>query len=619
MKKQKSVSHIARIAVIVMIAVAALLASGLCVSCEMVPPEQIDGPAPHSNPDDPENPAYVNPETYTVTYDAGIDLTSGSAPVDETEYEEGDTVTILDNVDMVADGWTFVGWYFEDEPAEIYYGEDTFIMPAEDVTLYGYWTQEATYHVAYDGNGGNGAPQDANNYLAGAEASVLGPGTMTRDGYIFVYWECDELVEGEEYTEGELFVMPAQNITFTAVWVPDIVRLTEPGTTSAYDAFGWAVAIDGDYVVVGAPTLTDNAGVDRFGRAFVFHRTGLNTWDGGFELSTGGTEPDAQFGYSVAILGNLVLVGAPSKDDGGKTNCGVVYAFIRTGSGTAPNVWSEGAMLGYGEFDNDNFGTAVALGAGSDAKYHAVIGAPGNHDAGNTNAGSAYSYYSTNGVNWTGFTQLMPTMVENAFFGKSVAMDGNNLIVGAPGDQGFNAILSGAVYIYENTGDNSWGSAAKIFYNNATAGENFGTSVDIDGIFAVIGAPAYNSYIGRAFTFRKPSATWEYYQVLSETGDGTTDYYGQSVAIDGNYLIICAPDYTTGIAANSGVGFLYEADSGWVDRAEIAPSTLSMNNFLGCSSDISGNYIVMGAYGADNAFTDTGSVYIQYSHDALGD
>ena len=134
-------------------------------------------------------------KTYTVLYIAnGAD--DGSAPVDSTEYQEGDTVTALTNSGgLVRSGYTFDGWNTAANGAGTSYSVGaTFKMGPADVTLYSQWSEaqeEVTYNVTYDDNGADSGsvPTDSTSYQNGATVTVLtNTGSLALGGYSFVGW-----------------------------------------------------------------------------------------------------------------------------------------------------------------------------------------------------------------------------------------------------------------------------------------------------------------------------------------------------------------------------------------------------------------------------------------------
>ena len=151
-----------------------------------------------------------------------------------------------------------------------------------------------------------------------------------------------------------------------------------------YDLFGTSLAISGDYAVVGA--RYEDAGGSNAGAAYVFRRTGVNTWDTGAKLTAFDAQADDLFGTSVAINGDYTIVGA-FKEDGTSgdplNNRGAAYVFRLTGN----NTWNAGVKLtASGAQADDWFGISVAIGAS-----HAIVGAV-YEDTGGSNAGAAYIF-----------------------------------------------------------------------------------------------------------------------------------------------------------------------------------------------------------------------------------
>ena len=120
-----------------------------------------------------------------------------------------------------------------------------------------------------------------------------------------------------------------------------------------YDNFGDSVAIAGDTIVVGAPGDDDN-GSDS-GSAYVFTRTGT-TWTEQAKLTASDGAADDYFGSSVAIAGDTIVVGASGDDDEWQCS-GSAYVFTRTGT-----TWTEQAKLTASDgAANDHFGGSVAI------------------------------------------------------------------------------------------------------------------------------------------------------------------------------------------------------------------------------------------------------------------
>ncbi len=163
----------------------------------------------------------ANP-TYTVTYN-GNGNTGGGVPVDSTNYQQGQTVTVLGNTgNLVKTGYSFANWNTLADGSGVTYPQaQTFIMGAANVTLYAMWTANPTYTVTYNGNGNTGGsvPVDSNNYQQGQTVTVLGnTGNLVKTGYSFANWNTLANGTGTTYTPSQTFTMGAANITLYAKW-----------------------------------------------------------------------------------------------------------------------------------------------------------------------------------------------------------------------------------------------------------------------------------------------------------------------------------------------------------------------------------------------------------------
>ena len=149
------------------------------------------------------------------------------------------------------------------------------------------------------------------------------------------------------------------------------------------DYFGFSVAIDGDYAIVGAYGNDDGGG--NSGSAYIFRRTGTNTWDAGTKILASDAVSGDQFGVSVGIDGNTAVVGAYGNDDGGSAS-GSAYIFRRTGT----NTWDAGTkIIASDAASGDQFGFSVGI-----SGDYAIVGAQLNDDGGSS-SGSAYIFTTT--------------------------------------------------------------------------------------------------------------------------------------------------------------------------------------------------------------------------------
>ena len=161
--------------------------------------------------------------TYSVTYN-GNNASAGIAPVDSATYEEGVTVTVLDNTSGLArTGYIFAGWNTQPNGLGTDYAPGaTFLMGGSDLVLYALWNTEApTYTVTYYSylDDGGTVPVDGALYDSGAMVTILdNTGDLTRDGYIFAGWNTAANGSATAYAAGDTLTMPMWNFSLFAQW-----------------------------------------------------------------------------------------------------------------------------------------------------------------------------------------------------------------------------------------------------------------------------------------------------------------------------------------------------------------------------------------------------------------
>ena len=202
------------------------------------------------------------------------------------------------------------------------------------------------------------------------------------------------------------------------------------------DEFGNSVAINGNYAIVGAVRFGNN-----LGKAYIYNVTTgalLYTLNNPTAYSTGASD---LFGYSVAVSGNYAIVGAPQEDDAAGTDSGKAYIFNVT---TGALVHTLNNPTAYSTSAGDLFGLSVAI-----SGNYAVVGALGEDDAAGADSGKAYIFNVTTGA--LVHTLNNPTAYSTSasdLFGSSVAISGNYAVVGAPGEADAGGAGSGKAYIY---------------------------------------------------------------------------------------------------------------------------------------------------------------------------
>ena len=194
------------------------------------------------------------------------------------------------------------------------------------------------------------------------------------------------------------------------------------------------------------------------------------------------------------------------------------------------------------------------------------------------------------------------------FFGRSIAVDGNTMIVGVPQDDeaGGNA---GAVYVFVESGGN-WTLEAKLIPSGfgGLFDDLFGGSVAIDGDTAIIGAPIANGgepRSGAAYVFTRSGGVWTQQQRVSP--GVLQENFGEAVAISGTSFIVGAP--TQGLG--SGSAYVFTDNGGtWTQQSQLAPADGAVNDRFGSAVDIDGDTAVAGARFADGAVPDEGAAYV---------
>jgi hypothetical protein len=351
-------------------------------------------------------------------------------------------------------------------------------------------------------------------------------------------------------------------------------QLTDPGNAKN-DYFGYSVAIAGSTVVVGA--WGDS--VAR-GAAYVFVRSG-STWSQQAKLTAQDGVAFDQLGWSVAISGSTVVAGAPSAPGG--TDTGAAYVFVSSGG-----VWSQQAKLTASDgFLDDTFGNSVAI-SGSIA----VVGAVGAGSK--ADAGAAYVFVRS-GTSWSQQAELAdPGGAQNDYFGFSVAIAGSTAVVGAPGSNSG----TGAAYVFTPSAT-TWSQQAKLTAADGAAADSFGGSVAIAGSTAVVGAYGNNSGAGAAYSFTRSGTAWFQQAELTAVGGAAGDNFGGSVAISGSTAMAGAP------VNNSSAGAAYV----FVLPSQQAKLTATKAFFFGTSVAISGSTAVVGAIGTGSV-ADAGAAYV---------
>jgi hypothetical protein len=409
-------------------------------------------------------------------------------------------------------------------------------------------------------------------------------------------------------------------------WNEVIKVVASDRATSAY--FGYSVAIDGNYAIVGAQVDDIDIGGNTLlnaGSAYILKKNAQGNWSEIQKITASDLEANARFGYSVSISGNIIVIGAlfEGKNESGALpliKSGAAYIFSKNLAGN----WIETQKIVASDRSNNSFfGNSV-----SNSNLTIVIGARGenkdlNGGASITDAGASYVFEKDQNNNWIqvkkliAFDRGLPDL-----FGYCVSVFGDKIVIGSPknsyNESGLNFIkYSGAVYIYERNNSGVWSFSNKLVPIQRYSKSNFGLSVSIDQNTILVGAPDYGTY-GASFIFEfNSSSTWQEIQKIT-LGSPYYDF-GISTAIQNDYLIIGSlGDYGSFIGGTLfGEGHIYRKmpNGVWSKVQTVTQSDGVTPVFFGNSVSISGRNILIGAYKENKgnngapSLTSSGAVY----------
>lgn len=349
--------------------------------------------------------------------------------------------------------------------------------------------------------------------------------------------------------------------------------------TGADDAFGSSVAIDGDLIAIGAAGEDSNAttingdesnnDAGNSGALYLFRLIG-DTWVQEAYLKSSNSDAGDHFGSPVAIDGDTLVAGA-TNDEGPGTETGSAYVFVRSGG-----VWTEQARLNATAFgERDNFGSSVAISGdtivvGATGEDGSATGVNGVVDNDGNNSGAAY-VFSRSGTSWTQVAYLKASNTDpEDRFGNTVAISGNTIVVGSVNERGSvgginpvsnNDILrTGAVYVFVDIGA-GWEPQATIKAAVPTVNDEFGhrvalrgdllavaawkesgSSTGIDGDESADGAASS----GAVYLFSREGSTWTQARYLKASNAGSGDIFGTSLALSsedaGDLIVVGAGD-----------------------------------------------------------------------------
>jgi hypothetical protein len=315
--------------------------------------------------------------------------------------------------------------------------------------------------------------------------------------------------------------------------------------------------VAGDTAVVGA--VNADAVTAGGGAAYVFERNhgGMDSWGEVTILAPAGLEGGDQFGASVAIWGDTIVVGDPAQDDACVANAacesGAAYVFRRNEGGA------------------DNWGLVDKLVASD--------GAEGDE------------------------------------FGTAVALRGDTIVVGSPFDDdacGSDPCSSGSAYVFERNlgGADGWGEVRKLIAADDAFNDALGTSVAIDGDVVAAGAPNESSAAGAVYLFgRNQGGADQWGQLVKVSVASPLGTLGQSVALDGDRLVAGAhsddPACPGAAEADCGAAYVFERNAGgagaWGEVEKLVAANPEPGDGFGFAVAVNGSNVLVGAFQDDGA------------------
>lgn len=380
---------------------------------------------------------------------------------------------------------------------------------------------------------------------------------------------------------------------------------------------GRSFAISDNYAIVGDPSDKDGLipGNDliRAGSAYILEKNAVGNWKIAQKIVASDRNAKDEFGNSVAISENYAFVGALDELDTINSNIwagGAVYVFERGPNGN----WKEIQKLQASDNkSNLHFGWSSVAVSGD----YAVFGAYADYDSEVNRAGSAYIFEKDSNGTWEEVEKLVPSdRATLDRLGISVAIDGNNVVVGAYTKTVYNAAGdtipgAGTAYFYTRDQSGNWNNSQKVFPDDLGKDAQFGSAVSINGNYAIVGAPNFDrdlgggnflSGTGATYIYEMDqNGTWNQVQKIETADIQLNAFFGFSVSIYGNQAIIGAfgadAPSTAFLFNGAGAAYIFERNSAgnWLEVDKIKPLNTLESKQFGYTVAIRENYTFVGA------------------------
>ena len=384
----------------------------------------------------------------------------------------------------------------------------------------------------------------------GEEFVLLGPGPVTQAEFGGATCLNGDLVVVGAYLDDPFGPGVASNAGAAYVfrrhptlgWMPE-ATLTH-ATPVAHDNLGSAVAIEGDWALIGAfsdegpaPAELGNAG-----SALVFNRGSGGAWSQQQVLHAGAPQHLGGFGWSISMSDGCAAVGSWYFDN----NPGTVHIFSEQGG-----AWNLTQVL---QAPNPVVGDRYGFDVSMDGAW-LVVGASRA-----SVGGEAYVYRKGAG-GWTLDSSLAaPSLMPGDDYGHAVGLAGTRAIVGAPEADAGGVVGSGAAFVFDlDPLTGLWTHSASLVADTPLPDASLGFAVDVEGATAVLGAPFQDTATqfdaGSGFVFRELDHGWvEQFALIGSTATGAARQ-GHSVSLDGDRMVLGSP--SIGQPGTAGQAFVF--------------------------------------------------------------
>jgi len=373
------------------------------------------------------------------------------------------------------------------------------------------------------------------------------------------------------------------------------------------DWFGQSIAMDGQYVVVGAPGNIEEGGI---GSAYLFKKSNDDSLIEVAKLQADDSMEVDNFGNAVAISGDYIVVGA-EEDDSVGNNIGSAYLFRKSQS---DNAITQITKIEASDFEvGDKFGHSIAI----DGEY--IVISAIDEDTQGTDAGSVYIFKLL--TNHSGVEEIAKIQADDIQtgdkFGSSVSINGKYIVVGAKYGDTNGTMDTGAAYIFKiDEEDRSVTQIAKLPNDQLSTEDYFGNSVSISHNYVVVGAYGNDTQAtdaGASYLYKISSDDLNItlIQKIYAYNPSTSDNFGKSVSLYDDYIVIGSDDEDSN-AIDAGSAYVYKKsdDDNLSFVVKLQASDLKANDHFGNEVCLSGDTVLVGSYGIFDKADTAGSVYL---------